>query len=267
MSNVLIVYAHPEARSFNAAMLALAIRTLESLGDVVRLSNLYDMGFQPVVSAADFKNRQRVDRLDYFDEQKHAYASGSFAQDIQAEIDKVRWCELLILQFPLYWFSMPAILKGWIDRVFVPGFAFGAGKWYERGGFSGKRAMLVTTLSAYPEMMAPDGLNGLMDVYLWPIQNGVLAFCGCEVLAPFVAYSVPHLDEAGRSALLGAYEGRLRGLRDETPVSYHRRDEFDRRWKMKPEIDARTIGHFFGRVPREVLARLLESARSATKKD
>jgi NAD(P)H dehydrogenase (quinone) len=259
---VLIVFAHPEHRSFNGAMLQTAKGTFDSIGAEVRVSDLYAMRFDPVVCASDFKDFG-ADRLDYFAEQKRAYMAGTLADDIVAEIQKIAWCDLLILQFPVYWFSVPAILKGWIDRVFVPGFAFGSGKWYDRGGLTGKRAMLAMTMAAYPEMMAPDGLNGLLDVNLWPIQNGVLAFCGFEVLAPFVANSVTYSDDAARTSILAEYGRRLAGLGRETPLPFHRRDEFDRRWKMNPDIEPRTVGHYFGRLP----ADLVDSLRRPGDKD
>jgi NAD(P)H dehydrogenase (quinone) len=256
VSNVLIVYAHPEPRSFNGRLLRVASEALAAQGHTVRISDLHAMNFDPVVRASDFKDFDLTERLDYFAQQKRAYAAGTLADDIAAEIEKVAWCDLMILQFPLYWFSVPAILKGWIDRVFVPGFAFGGGAWYERGGLAGKRAMLAVTMAAYPEMMAPDGINGLLDVNLWPIQNGVLAFCGFDVLAPFVANAVPYADTSARTALLADYGQRLAGLQGETPLLFHRRDEFDRRWKMKPDLEPRTVGHFFGRAPDGVLDRL-----------
>lgn len=260
MSRVLIVYAHPEPRSFNGAMLETAKETFQSIGDEVRVSDLYAMRFDPVTRASDFKDF-RADRLDYFAEQKRAYAAGTLADDIVEEIQKIAWCDLMILQFPLYWFSVPAILKGWIDRVFVPGFAFGSGKWYERGGLVGKRAMLALTMAAYPEMMAADGLNGLLEVNLWPIQNGVLAFCGFDVLTPFVADSVTYSDDSARASILADYGRRLAGLSGETPLLFHRRDEFDRRWKMNPDIEPRTVGHYFGRLPADLVDRLRRSRR------
>lgn len=249
MPRVLIVFAHPEPRSFNGAMRRNAEQTLLSLGHEVRTSDLYAMDFDPVARASDFKDFDSGSRLDYFAEQKRAYEEGSLADDIAAEIENVAWCDLMILQFPIYWFALPAILKGWFDRVFVPGFAFGAGKWYERGGLVGKRAMLSMTMSAHPEMMAPDGLNGWMDVNLWPIQNGILAFCGFDVLAPFVAHSVAYVSEDDRAAILAAWERRLQGLFDEEPLHFHRREEFGRDWRMKPEVEPRTVGHHFARLP------------------
>lgn len=249
MPRVLIVFAHPEPRSFNGAMRRKAEQALLSLGHEARISDLYAMDFDPVARPSDFKDFDPGSRLDYFAEQKRAYEEGSLADDIAAEIEKVAWCDLMILQFPVYWFALPAILKGWIDRVFVPGFAFGAGKWYERGGLVGKRAMLSMTMSAHPEMMAPDGLNGWIDVNLWPIQNGILAFCGFEVLAPFVAHSVAYVSEDDRTAILAVWEQRLKGLFDEEPLHFHRREEFGRDWRMKAEVEPRTVGHHFGRLP------------------
>jgi NAD(P)H dehydrogenase (quinone) len=256
LSKVLIILAHPEARSFNGALFAASRRLLQSQGHEVRVSDLYAMNFDPVVRASDFRDFEAANRLDYFAEQKRAYAAGTLADDIVAEMDKIAWCELMILQFPLYWFSVPAILKGWIDRVFVPGFAFGSGKWYERGGLAGKRAMLCVTMAAYPEMMAADGLNGLLEVNLWHIQNGVLAFCGFDVLAPFIAHGLPYSDESARAGILADYESRLAGLAQEPSLLFHRREDFDRRWKMKAETEPRTVGHFFGRVDAGVLDKL-----------
>jgi NAD(P)H dehydrogenase (quinone) len=256
VSNVLIVYAHPEPRSFNGGLLRVAKQALAAGGHTVRISDLHAMNFDPVVRASDFKDFDATERLDYFAEQKRSYAAGTLADDIAAEIEKVAWCDLMILQFPLYWFSVPAILKGWIERVFVPGFAFGGGSWYERGGLVGKRAMLAMTMAAYPEMMAPDGINGLLNVNLWPIQNGVLAFCGFDVLAPFVANAAPYADTSARTALLADYGRRLGSLQGETPQVFHRRDEFDGRWKMKPGVEPRTVGHHFAHAHDDVLQRL-----------
>lgn len=247
--NVLIVYAHMEPLSFNSALLKSGCTSLIANGHDVRISDLYKMGFNPLPSAADFKDFKTGDPLDYFAEQKRAFKAGTLADDIAAEIEKVRWCDLMILQFPLYWFSMPAIMKGWIDRVFVPGFAFGSGSWYDKGGLVGKRAMVTTTMAAFPEMMAPDGINGLLEVNFWPIQNGMLAFCGFDVLAPFVANAVPYVSDDARADILQAYGARLAHIENDVPLTFHKRGDFDQRWKLKPEITPATVGHFFAALP------------------
>lgn len=93
-------------------------------------------------------------------------------------------------------------MKGWIDRVFVNGAVYGAGKRYEAGGLKGRRAMVVTSTAAYPGMCELDGLLGGLDVILWPIQNGTLAYAGCDVLPPFVSWNVNFVDEAIRHRYL-----------------------------------------------------------------
>lgn len=253
---IFIVYAHMEPRSFNGALLERAKAIFTGMGAEVQVSDLYAMNFNPVTSPADFRERPLGERLDYYAEQKRAYKGDYLSGDIMTEIGKLAWCDLLILQFPLYWFSMPAILKGWIDRVFVPGFAYGGGAWYEKGLLAGKRAMVTATMAAFPQMMAADGINGLIDVNLWPIQNGVLAFCGFDVLAPFIANAVPYVDDDSRRHMLDAYGERLSHISEDTPLSFHRRDEFDRGWKLRPDVEPRTVGHHFASVPASLLHKL-----------
>jgi len=85
---------------------------------------------------------------------REAYANGGQSDDISAEQDKLRWADTVILQFPLWWFSTPAILKGWVDRVY----AYGVGEhsdrhWgdrYGEGAMTGKCAMLVVTKGCRP---------------------------------------------------------------------------------------------------------------------
>ena len=253
---VLIVYAHMEPRSFNAALLAQAQSSFAARGWPVQVCDLYAMNFDPVARPGDFKARANPDFMSYDKEQRAAWASKSFADDIAAEIEKLIWCDLLILQFPLWWFSVPAILKGWIDRVLALDFAYGGGRWYDRGGLAGRRAMISTTMAAFPQMMAPDGINGDIDVNLWPLQNGTLAFCGFEVLNPFVANAVTYVDDAARKDILAAYARRLATVDTEAPRQFHRRDDFDRQWKLKPGVTPRTVGHFFAGLAPEVLVDL-----------
>ena len=119
---VLIVFAHNEPRSFNAAMKDEAVRVLQDEGHEVVVSDLYAMNFNPVASAADFGSRADPDYLVYALEQRNAFKAGTLAPDIAAEVDKVKWADLIVFNFPIYWYGMPAIMKGWIDRVLVSGF-------------------------------------------------------------------------------------------------------------------------------------------------
>ncbi|MGB5825458.1 MAG: NAD(P)H-dependent oxidoreductase, partial [Pseudomonas mandelii] len=109
---VLIVHAHPEPKSFTAALRDQAVSTLEAQGHEVRVSDLYAMNWNPVASADDFSSRENPEYLVYALEQRLGVKRQSLAPDIQQELDKLLWADLLILNFPIFWFSAPAMLKG-----------------------------------------------------------------------------------------------------------------------------------------------------------
>lgn len=244
---VFIVYAHPEPQSFNAAMLRHAQAVLRSEGHETQVSDLYGMGFDPVASGTDFRERRFPDRLHYDREQKHSAARNSFSPDIAAEIEKLVWCDVLILHFPLWWFSVPAILKGWLDRVLVNGIAYGGGRRYDTGGLAGRRAMVVTSTAAYDTMCGPGGLVGELDVILWPIQNGTLAYCGFAVLPPVVSYSVSFVDDEARRGYMSAYGARLRSLATTEPLPFHSLGDFGPDWRLKPDVTPRAVGQMRSR--------------------
>src|SRR5262249_1951982 len=144
--NVLIVYAHPEPKSFNGAMKDLAVETLSAAGHDAVVSDLYAMGFNPIAGPDDMSGD--LANPDYFSlprEQTAAYDKGTLAPDIAAEIEKLKRADFVIFQFPVWWFGMPAILKGWADRVFARGFAYLPGRKYDTGMFKGKLAMIAAT--------------------------------------------------------------------------------------------------------------------------
>lgn len=244
---VLIVYAHPEPRSFNGAMLDVAVRTLTEAGHTVTVSDLYAQNFNPVAGAHDFLGRANPEALDIGTEQAHAARTGGFAPDVQAEIDKLMAVELLILQFPFWWYSVPAMLKGWIDRVFAYGIAYDFGRTWDRGVFRGRRAMLSFTTSAPPTSQLPDGRNGDLERTLWPLHGGTLALCGFDVLRPFVAPAVRWVDEATRREILARFAARLQNLHTEEPLFFHRLEDFDAQGRLKPEIEPRTPAQHRGR--------------------
>ena len=224
---VFIVSAHPEPKSFNTALRDLSIRVLGDLGHDVRVSDLYDMGFNPVADAADFNDRQNPDYLVYALEQRHGYENKTLAPDILGEIEKVLWCDLLILNFPLFWFSTPAILKGWIDRVLISGLTYGGKRFYDRGGLKGKKTMVTITLGGRPHMLTDDGVHGRLEDMLRHLLRGTLYYTGMSVLPPFVAWHVPYISDQDRGDYLQAYEERLGQLNDLEPLAFPSLDEFD----------------------------------------
>ncbi|MDE2435183.1 MAG: NAD(P)H-dependent oxidoreductase [Sphingomonadales bacterium] len=236
MKKVLIVSAHPEPQSFNAEMARHAERVLTAAGHVVRRSDLYAMEFNPVGSAADFGERGNPDYLNYAIEQRYNQASGSLAPDISAEIEKLQWADLLVLNFPLWWCSVPAILKGWIDRVLVSGLCYGGMRFYDRGGMVGKQAMLALSLGGREHMFAADGIHGEIAPLLSPIQRCTLAYVGYEVLPPFIAWHVPYITRNARQNLLAEYTAHLEGVDALTPLTFSRMADFDENLRPRTRI-------------------------------
>ncbi|WP_246014345.1 NAD(P)H-dependent oxidoreductase [Paenibacillus rhizophilus] len=123
--NVLIVYAHPEPESFNGALKDLAVAALTEEGHLVQVSDLYAMKFKAAADRDDFLMPVNPDFFKYQLEQGHASRTNTFSPDIKEEQEKLLWADFVIFQFPLWWYSVPAILKGWFDRVFASGFVYG----------------------------------------------------------------------------------------------------------------------------------------------
>lgn len=225
--NVLIVHAHHEPGSFSAAMKKLAVEMLRERGHEVVVSDLYAQRFNPVATAADFGSRADGDYLIYALEQRHNHDKGTLAADIRAELDKVEWADLIIFNFPIYWFGMPAILKGWIDRVFVSGRCYGGRHIYDRGGLKGRQAMLSITLGGQRHMFGTGAVHGEIETLLRPIHQGMLAYVGLDVLPPFIAYHVPYIGEADRRDCLGRYGQHLATLDQREALAFPSLDDFD----------------------------------------
>ena len=120
----LVVLASPEPSSFATALATTAVDALTGAGWDVTLLDLYREGFDPVLSDGDFTERLIVHRLQPMDEQAHAAARGTFAPDLARHVDLFESADLLLLVSPMWWFSVPAMMKGWIDRVFANGVAY-----------------------------------------------------------------------------------------------------------------------------------------------
>jgi len=216
--NVFLVLAHPERNSFNGAMFDTAVETLSAAGHAVVSSDLYRAGFDPVSSRRNFTSVRDADYLELQSEERHATEVGGFAPEIEEEIVKVEAADLMIWQFPLWWFGLPAILKGWVDRVFAMGRTYGGGHVYETGRFSGKRALLSLTTGGPATAYRADGFNGDLSAILRPIQRGILSFTGFAVLAPQVVYGPARADDTQRAAWLAEWDQRLAAIASEPPI-------------------------------------------------
>ncbi|MFC0239028.1 NAD(P)H-dependent oxidoreductase [Rhodopseudomonas telluris] len=232
---VLLVFAHPEPRSLNGALRDVAVAELQRQGHEVKVSDLYAQGWKSAVDRADFPGLAPDEQLVTAAASKAAFEAGQLTQDVSDEIDKLRWADVLILQFPLWWFTMPAILKGWVDRVYACGFAYGVGehsdkRWgdrYGEGNMAGKRAMLIVTTGGWEQHYGARGVNGPINDLLFPIHHGILFYPGFDVLPPFVVHQAGHLDEARFEATAERLRERMRTLATTAPMPYRRQNGGD----------------------------------------
>jgi NAD(P)H dehydrogenase (quinone) len=229
-----IVHAHPEPNSFNGALTNYAKEVLKEAGHEVMISDLYAMQFNPVSDRRNFTSQKNPDVYKQQAEELYATEVDGFAPDIKAEMEKLDWCDVLIFQFPLWWFGLPAILKGWVDRVFAMGRIYGGGKWYDNGVFKGKRAMLSLTTGGPVTMYTEIGINGDIHTILYPINHGILRFVGFDVLPPFIVWGASRISDERRQKYLEQYTQRLLTIDEMLPIVYPSVADFDETFQLKP---------------------------------
>lgn len=207
--HVLLVYAHPEPTSFTAALTTVAADALRTAGHTVEVSDLYGEGFDPVAGRHDFRETADATRFHYQTEQGHAHATGTFAPDIVREQQRFLRADLVVWLYPIWWGNVPAIVKGWFDRVLAFGFAYADGKRFDTGFFPHKKGLLCLTTGGTRERFSRDGVYGELDQVLWSVQRLVVEYLGMQAQEPFVAYAAPRVDQATREAYLAAWRDRI----------------------------------------------------------
>jgi len=213
--NILIVYAHHEPTSFTSAMKNLAVQVLSSQGHNVVVSDLWGQGFNPTAQKWDFVTTSGG-HFNYMLEQKHAAKLDlAFSPDIIAEIQKIKEADITLFVSPIWWFSVPAILKGWFDRVLAMGVTWDSGKIYENGLLRGKQAMLIIASGDPSEYYQENGKHQATALQiLHPINHTTLALCGFDVHEPYVAFNVLSAGNESRAKMLEELQYRLQHLAD-----------------------------------------------------
>ncbi len=223
--NILWVFAHPDALSLNGALRDTALAELGKAGHRVEQSDLYRMNWNPVVGAGDY-DHDPVGRLHVATASSTALRRGTLAKDIVTEQAKLRWADAVVLQFPLWWFSMPAILKGWVDRVFVEGFGYGvrsevgATRRYGDGLMSGKRALIVTSMGGSEHTVSTRGINGSLEELLFPIHHGIFWYTGMSALPPVLVASADRMTPKAYREAVDGLTDRLSTLFTDSPIAF-----------------------------------------------
>jgi len=160
--NQLIILAHPKQDSFSVTLKEQYQREMIKNGDKVKIRDLYKMKFNPVLNEEELANNN----------------NGDTSADIAVEQNYIDWADQLTFIFPLWWNAFPAILKGYIDRVFTNGFAF---RITENGpeGILKKKVRLITTAGMTEESLQNSGVYESLKVTQ---DAGVFEFCGMEVI-------------------------------------------------------------------------------------
>ncbi len=188
MTRTLVILAHPRPGSFNHAWANASAAASELAGPVV-VSDLYSTGFDP----------------------RHHDGEDPRPPEIEAEIERVRQADRLVFHFPLWWFALPAILKGWFDRVLAHGVFHSSRQRFDTGPCKGKAALFCVTTGSTEVESAPDGKEGDVRMHLWPAAY-TLRYCGFDVLQPITVHGVHRfLDDDEEKARLQA---RLAGVLD-----------------------------------------------------
>ena len=197
-ARVLVVYANPEPKSFCNAMKQTIVETLTKNGHEVQVSDLYAMRWFDPLDKGDFT---KLEDPDYFKPQAEQGAANArnfltFSPAVKGEHEKVKWCDIMIFVFPVYWWGFPGILKSWFDRVFSMKFAYGL---QGDASLADRKAMVVYSTGSPKEAMVDNG----MEHALWKmIHHGIFQFCSLTSLQPFVAYKSPWVSDAERKQYL-----------------------------------------------------------------
>lgn len=208
----LIVHAHENPNSFCSALASTASEVLIKTGYEVELSDLYKMSFNPVASKNDFKDLSGDPYYKYANEQLYSSKHNSFANDIQFEIEKLISADIINFNFPMWWWGMPAILKGWVDRIMAYGVAYGGDYGFdETGRFKGRHAFISTTTGSPKPDYNPHGQNEKsIEEILSNIHEGTFELLGYTVLDPFIAYGVSKISQKERENIIIEYKDYLK---------------------------------------------------------
>ena len=165
-----VVFAHPRSGSFTRQAAGAYVDELEQCGHEVVVRDLYTMGFNPILSAEELAGTHPL------------------PEDIRQEQALITGCKAITFLFPIWWASMPAMLKGYVDRVFSYGFAWEMRGDRIEGKLRGRKGMIVTS-SAAPMVYLET--TGEMRAFTVTQDFAIMGVCGIQVVEHL------HFDDLG----------------------------------------------------------------------
>ncbi len=237
-----ILLAHPEPNSFNGRLLGISKEALAAAGYDCSVSDLYAMDFDPREGQQHYPSRKDPDSFHTQTEQRFSADNGTIPADVASEVRHLEEADLLVVHFPLWWFGAPAILKGWMDRVFVYGRLYRSEMRYDAGICAGKRMIACVTTGANEDNCAFNGREGDTKLILWPILFP-FRYLGYTVLEPQIFHGVGGVafmegQEGGRSTLdiySDEWTATISDLQARPSIAYNADSDFDDTKRLKPD--------------------------------
>ena len=180
--NHLIIFSHPNPASFNGSIADAVEAVSSAMGHDTRRRDLYGMGFNPVLGRVEL------------DAPAHMRA-----QDVRQEQEFVSWADVLTFVYPVWWTGMPAMLKGYFDRVFSQDFAYALRDTMMTGLLTGKKALVFSTTGLPSTLCTSRGMHEAMAL---TTDTGIFELCGIEVLNHAFFGSVASVSEEVRKSYL-----------------------------------------------------------------
>ncbi|MFP8893456.1 NAD(P)H-dependent oxidoreductase [Chryseobacterium cucumeris] len=193
----LIIYAHPNENSLNHHLLNTVVETLQFRNEEVVVRDLYTIDFDPVLSLDDMQG-QRM---------------GKVLDDVKTEQEYISWAEQITFIYPIWWTGLPAIMKGYIDRVFSYGFAYRYDQGIQKGLLKGKKTVIINTHGKSHEEYEKTGMDKALTL---TSDNGIFIYSGLEIIR--------HLffDKADKASPenLEIWKGQIKNLYSEHVLNY-----------------------------------------------
>lgn len=159
----LIIYAHPNENSLNHHLLNTVVETLQLRNEEIVVRDLYTIGFDPVLSLDDMQG-QRM---------------GKVSDDVKTEQEHISWAEQITFIYPIWWTGLPAMMKGFIDRVFSYGFAYRYDQGVQKGLLKGKKTVIINTHGKSYEEYEKTGMDKALTL---TSDNGIFIYSGLEII-------------------------------------------------------------------------------------
>ena len=158
----LIIYAHPNEGSLNHHFLQAVQEILQSKNQEIEIRDLYQLNFNPILSLQDMQG-QRI---------------GKVAEDVKQEQDYISWADHLTFIYPIWWTGMPAIMKGYIDRVFSYGFAYRYDQGIQKGLLTDKQTTIINTQGKSKSEYENIGMDKALSL---TSDKGIFTYCGLKI--------------------------------------------------------------------------------------